>query len=107
MHGRGSPSVDREELHKLTPLQMLDTSSSNFKVLGHLIPSFAVIYGFHPVLTVMAVLAMALAEIGQLYGLRSSDRDFGRFLFQRSNISSCYGGTIPKVWFFHIAPFSI
>lgn len=26
MHGRGSPSVDREELHKLTPLQMLAMS---------------------------------------------------------------------------------
>jgi hypothetical protein len=26
VHGRGSPSVDREELHKLTPLQMLAMS---------------------------------------------------------------------------------
>ena len=30
----------------------------------------------------MAVETTALVEIGQLYGLRSSDRDFGRLYFE-------------------------
>ena len=54
----------------------------SFKVPVYLTPRLAVILSYYPILAVMAVQTMALAEIGQLYGLISSDRDFGGFYFK-------------------------